>query len=288
MQKWKRNYILSVQTGDNTYVDIVPPLTITFQITRNTNASANTGRITIYNLSETTRLKIFKDQYDTKLYKGVELRAGYGDDKETLPLIFKGNIRRAYSERSGVDYHTVIDAYDGGFAFSMGKTDHNFAEGTPDYQILTTLVKDLPGTDLGAIGGFTGKLSRGNAISGPTVQQIQSLIDKEDSFFIDNEKAYVLKQNECINGNVNVVDSDVGLLGTPLKEGSYLTFKMIFEPRLQIGQRLTLNSSTESLFNGTYQVIGLTHTGTISDSVGGNCITTVSCFYGTKPLRVIK
>lgn len=288
MQKWKRNYILSVQTSDNTYVDVTMPLTMSFQITRNTNASANTGRITVYNLAETTRLKIFKDQYDTKLYKGVELRAGYGTDKETLPLIFKGNIRRAYSEREGVNYKTSIDAYDGGFAFSYGKTDHNFAAGTPDYQILSTLVKDLPGTDLGAIGGFTGSIPRGNVLSGQTVQQINSIIGKDDTFFIDNEKAYILKEGECINGNIKELDSDAGLLGSPLKEGSYLTFKMIFEPRLQIGQTITLNSVTERIFNGTYQVIGLTHTGTIGDAAGGQCVTTVSCFYGTKPLRVLQ
>lgn len=286
MQKWTRNYILSVQTGDKTYIDITPPLTLSFRISRNTNASANTARITVLNLSEDTRLKIYKDKYDTKIYKGIELRAGYGEDVRTLPLIFKGNIKQAYSHRNGVDYQTDIEAYDGGFAFLNGYTERTFAEGTSDFQILGALIKDLPAVNKGVIGSFPGSLPRGNSMSGSTTALINQVC--KDNFFVDNEKAYCLQENECFMGNVTEINSNTGLMGSPLREENLLTFTMMFEPRLQIGQYVHLTSTTEKLFNGDYKVIGVEHNGTISDAQSGTCTTKVSLFYGTEKLRIVR
>ena len=54
---------------------------------------------------------------------------------------------------------------------------------------------------------------------------------------------------------------------------------MIFEPRLQIGQFIDIQSKTETIYNGTYKVIGIEHSGTISDSQSGTCKTKVSLNY---------
>lgn len=285
MQKWQRNYILSIQVRDNSWIDITLPFTMSFRISRNTNASANTARITVLNLSSDTRLKIYKDKYTFGLYKGIELRAGYGDTKETLPLIFKGNIKQAYSQRNGVDYQTDIECYDGGFAFLNGYTSRSFASGTTDRQIISALIKDLPAVDLGRIGTFDGSLPRGNALEGSTTDLIKSIT--KSNFFIDNEKAYCLQEEECYRGNVTEISSASGLMGSPLREETMLTFEMMFEPRLQIGQHVHLTSQTEKLFNGDYKVIGVEHNGTISDAQSGRCVTKVTLYYGIKKLKII-
>ena len=285
MQKWQRNYILSIQTSGSNWVDITLPFTMNFRISRNTNASANTARISILNLSKDTRLKIYKDKYTFDIYKGIELRAGYGDSKETLPIIFKGNIKQAYSQRNGVDYQTDIECYDGGFAFLNGYTSKSFASGTSDRQILYSLVKDLPAIDMGVIGNFEGSLPRGNAMEGATTDLIKSV--SKSNFFIDNEKAYCLQDEECYRGNITEISSASGLMGSPLREETMLTFEMMFEPRLQIGQHIHLTSQTESLFNGNYKVIGVEHNGTISDATSGRCVTKVTLYYGTKALKIL-
>lgn len=287
MEKWTRNYTLSVQVDENAldYVEVAFPLTISFRIVRNINADANSASFTIYNLAEDTRRKIFLDRYKTMYYKGIEFRAGYGETKETLPLIFKGNVQQAFSRRNGVDYLTEIDAFDGGFAFVNGNTNRNFAEGTPDKQIIETLIKDLPGVSKGAIGNFDYKLLKGNAFNGSTIDLINQVT--EQHFFIDLEKAYCLRDDEVLNGNLTVINSATGLLGSPLREESFLTFDMIFEPRLNIGQYVKLESETEKFFNGTYKVLGLEHTGTISGAQSGECKTKVSLWYIEKPPKII-
>lgn len=285
MQKWTRNYILSIQVKDSQWIDISMPFTMSFRVVRNTFATANTAKITILNLSEDTRRKIYKDRYKFDLYKGIELRAGYGVQKELLPLIFKGNIKQAYSKKDKVDYITEIEAYDGGFAFQNGRTIRSFAAGTPDKQILKSLIEDLPAVSVGKIGTFKGSLPRGNAMQGVTADLIKNV--SNSNFFIDNEKAYCMQEEECFRGNITEINSASGLLGSPQREETLLTFNMLFEPRLQVGQYVHLTSETEKLFNGSYKVIGLEHSGTISDATGGRCESKVSLFYGALPLRFI-
>lgn len=284
MIKWTRNYILSIQT-EGGWIDITMPYTLSFNISRNTMAQANTGRFTILNLAEDTRRRIYKDKFKTNVYKGIELRAGYGDSKETLPLIFKGNIKQAYSQRNGVNYETNIEAYDAGFAYVNANTSRSFAQGTTDKQIIETLIKDLPHISVGKIGSFTDKLPKGNTMQGPTIELLKNIT--KSNFFIDNEKAYCLKENECFNGNVHLITSDTGLLGSPLREETFLTFSIIFEPRLQIGQYVKLESQTEKLFNGEYKVLGVEHQGTISDAQSGRCQTKVSLYYGAGGLKIL-
>ena len=54
---------------------------------------------------------------------------------------------------------------------------------------------------------------------------------------------------------------------------------MIFEPRLQIGQFVEIESKTETIYNGTYKVVGIEHTGMISDAQSGQCKTKVRLNY---------
>lgn len=279
MRKFTRNYFLTVQVDPNAkeFVDITMPLTISFHIKRDVNSSANTADITVLNLGEDNRRKIFLDNYVTMYYKGVELRAGYGLEKETLPLIFKGNIQNAFSRRNGVDYETKINALDGGFAYVNARSSKQFASGITDKQALKSLTVDLPHIEMGKLGNFHLTAPRGNTVDGPTLDYLRYFSDNH--FFIDLEKAYFLLDNEGFEGNIKIIDADVGLLGSPLRQEAFLTFEMIFEPRLQIGQFIDLRSRTETIFNGTYKVIGIEHSGVISDAQSGQCKTKVSLNY---------
>ena len=280
-----RNYVLRVQTGDGTYIEIRPPLTLSFKVSRSTGADANTAKLTVYNLAERTRNRIYKDQHDIRNYKGVELHAGYGTQGKTLPLIFKGNIKRAYSHRQGTEYLTEIECYDGGFAILNGSTSRTYAGGTSDRQIITDLFKDLPGITSGAVGKFSGTLPRGNAMSGSPAELLKSATG--GGFFIDCEKAYALKENECVSGPLTEISARTGLLGTPMREETKLTVDMIFEPRLRLGQKVRLSSLTERIYNGDYKVLGVEHSGTISEAVSGECKTRATLYFGTAALEMV-
>lgn len=285
MRKWTRNYFLTVQVDaeGKDYIDITMPLTLSFHIQRNINATANTANITVLNLNKDTRSKVFLDNYKTMYYKGIELRAGYGDKKETLPLIFKGNIQTAFSKRNGVDYETTIQALDGGFAYINSSSSRQFPEGTTDRQALIALASDLEEhIGLGKIGNFNLPITRGNTIDGNTLDYFSTYSDNH--FFIDLEKINCLLDDEGFEGSIKVIDASCGLLGSPLRQESFLTFEMIFEPRLQIGQFVELQSVTEEGYNGVYKVLGIEHSGIISNAQSGQCKTKVSLSYiGTLP-----
>lgn len=282
MEKFGRTYQLIADAASGQRVEVKLPFTLEFDVIRNTLSSANTSSIRVINLGEQTRKLLYKDKFAYNIYRSVELKAGYGD---TMPTIFKGNVQRCWSVRRGVDFITELESFDGGFALVNGQTATSYPKGTAQNSILDAIIKTMPQVSRGAIGDFPGKTVRGNTFSGNTVELLKDLTN--GNVFIDLERVYCLGDAECIQGSVQVITSESGLLGTPVREETILTFDMIFEPRLLIGQLVELRSQTAKNFNGLYKVISLHHKGTISNSTAGTAITSVGLWFGPQQLKVV-
>lgn len=261
---------------------IEPPFTIEFDITRNILSSANVCSIRIFNLKPENRNAIRKDVMDYANFKSVQLQAGYGTN---LPIIFNGNITQCWSVREGNNFITSIECFDGGFAFENAQTNLVIPKGTTTEGMLTNLIETMPNVSVGAIGSFPGSLSRAVALTGSTTDLLREL--SGGAFFIDNGKAHVLGNSECIDGEMILINSQAGLLGTPVLERTALNFDMIFEPRLTVCQRVQLQSATGANFNGFYKVISLKHRGMISPAVCGDAITSVGLWYGVSALTTV-
>lgn len=274
MDKFGRNYQLAIGTGNGEILTIQPPFTIELDITRNTLTSANVCQIRIYNLSKINRNKIRFNISNYGTYRPIILRAGYGT---TLPEIFSGNISQAWSVREGVNFITQIECYDGGFAFANGVTESQFPAGTPQVAVIRSIMDDLPQVTVGAVGNYPGVLTRGNTYTGNTADILRQLTG--GGFFVDKQKAYALRTNEYIPGQALVINAQSGLLGTPLLEDTIAHFEMLFEPSLNVGTQVIIESETDENFNGLYKVIGVKHRGMISEAVGGSVITTGQFFY---------
>ncbi len=283
MDKLGRNYILTVETPNNELLVIEPPFTVEFDITRNILTSANVCSIRIYNLSANNRNQIRFNIMDSGTYRSVQLQAGYGTN---LPVIFSGNITQAWSVREGVNFITSIESFDGGFAFANGQTNQLFPAGTAQETVISTLAGSLPGVTLGAVGNYPGSLTRGCSFSGNTANILRDITG--GGFFIDNGVAHALNDSECIDGEMLLITSASGLLGTPVREQTILTFDIIFEPRLVVGQQIQLDSSTGQNFNGFYKIISLKHRGMISEAVCGDAVTSVGMFYGTSAITTVQ
>lgn len=287
-KKFGRNYILQVETSAGTTITIKLPFTVEFDITRNVMTSANVASIRIYNLNANHRAQIRKNITDYQDIRTIELKAGYGD---TLAILFSGNITQAWSVREGTNFITQIESFDGGFAFANSVSDITATSGTTQKSVIDTLFLDLKkaGVKPGVIGSFPGSLTRGNAYSGSTTQILQDL--SGGRFYIDNGKAYVLADNECLSGPVTLINAASGLLNTPLREQTIINFDMLFEPKLVIGQLVELDSSTtdDQNVNGKYKVISLKHRGMISAAVCGDAITSVGLLQpkGSQGLTVV-
>ena len=272
MIKFGRNYTLDIQTNDKNHIIIKPPFTLEFDIIRNVLSSANTCTFRIYNLSAEHRKLIQKNIIDYDNIRSIVFMAGYG---KNLSLAFTGDIQQAYSYRTGTEDITEINAFDGGFAFITSNTNRVFPAGTSELDMCKTMMKDLNGIKPGAVGqNFRGKLIRGTSKSGATSDILYE--HSGGCFFIDNGRAYMLADNECLAPNgITVINADSGLLETPQQEESILRFPMLFEPKLRIAQKITLQSQTESWLNGDYRVVSLSHKGIISEAVGGEAVTVV-------------
>ena len=92
----------------------------------------------------------------------------------------------------------------------------------------------------------------------------------------------IMKPNEVIEGFVPLINDASGLLATPQRKDATLSINMIFEPRLLIGQVIEIQSSIAPQFDGQYKIYGLKHSGTISDSIAGQCTTTVQMQVGSQ------
>lgn len=287
MDKFGRNYSLTVQAVSGDFLSIAPPLTIEFDINRNTLTSCNTASIRIYNLSEKHRNEIRKNANNYGDLRTVTLVAGYGKNMAT---IFYGNITNAWSVREGVNFITQIECLDGGYAFANGLFNGTFPAGTFQSDILETMMSQLPGVAAGSIGSYPGSISRGNPYSGSIPDLLNEITN--GGFFIDNGKANCLGTSECIAGEVPVINEKSGLLGTPVLEQTFLYFDMLFEPSLFVGQEVQLQSTTfkdvnGNNLNGFYKIISLKHRGMISEAVCGDAITSVGLFYGIGSLTQV-
>lgn len=282
--KFQRTYKLEVQGINDTHT-IEFPLTLDFDIQRNTLASLNTGKFTIYNLKESVRADIFHDRFDTLNIKQVKLAAGYISDP-ALPIIFQGQITNAYSYRSGTNWLTEIECFDG-----MGTLNSDISISVPAgwnfKSIIHTLSGAIQGASAGAIGEGVTPNSRGLSISGNPWEAIQKL-NPYGNNFIDKGLVNVISRNEYIDSNdgINVISSRGGMLGTPRRHNTIIEVPIIFEPRAVVGQIVFLDS-LERVNNGDYQIIGIHHKAIISGAVTGNAITDLSLSLGTRRLTPV-
>lgn len=272
MSKYDRNYFLEIETDvPGEFVEITRPISIDFDVIRNTFSQANTAMVRIYNLNPLTRSKLRKDKYSINKLKKIRLAIGYGDQ---LSSVLSGEVQVAYSERVGSDYITTIQSFDAGKAYATATINRQYSAGTRYDTIMNDLVSSLKnaGVEKGKIGAIEGETKRSASYSGSVIQIAENL--SGGNFFIDQGKAFVLALDEAYRSGVPVIRAGTGLLGTPVRDFQNVTINMLLEPGLSIGQLLQLESFSDPTFNSIYKVISLHHSGTISETTSGSVKTT--------------
>lgn len=276
--------------GNEEDITIQYPITLEFTISRNPFQKTNTSTFRLFNLSQDTRNALYKDQFSFYLLRKVTLEAGY---EEPLPVVFQGNIMSCSSWRpeGGVDYVTEIRAWDYAYAIANSITNRTVTGPVTKNQVVDGLMGDLVnyGVTRGIRSEFEGEHSRGRVICGPTWEALQT--ETGGFGYIDGGKVYALKDNDCFEGVIPEISSETGLLATPRRYDRGVTVEMLFEPRLEVGQRVTLKSraiiyqafQTETIA----KVMGISHAGIISDAVAGKCKTTAQLFLGLRELNVL-
>lgn len=265
------------------------PFTVEFDITRTIiGTSPNSASIQIYNLNRINRDQIEFNVWQQQIFQKILFKAGYGNSLATL---LSGNITQAWSVRQGTDFVTTVECFDGGWAYNNAFSTVEIGTGS-NKDVIKKLIDSLSPTIKSGVISDTvtpDSTSRGKSYNSYTAPLLNKLTNK--CFFIDNEVANVLAPNECLEGDLDVIDDSIGILDTPIRQNSFVYVDLLFEPRIKPGQKITLNSNLAPQFNGDYKVGSVKHRGTISEAVCGDARTSVSLYLGgvgVGELRVIK
>jgi hypothetical protein len=293
MDKLGRTYFFSVQIDSDYSVDspygnslsVLLPTTIEFDISRNfLGGGANHATFRIYNLAADSRNDVRFDIDNFGETRIVSLIAGYG---KSVYQIFTGTLMRAHSIREGVNFITTFECQDNNFIYTNAFFSGQFLAGTSMSSQFSNIIAQFPKDNngntlvsVGAIGSFPQTNPRPTTYNKPSVALLKEISDNK--FFIDNGKAHVLNNNEYIStGNKPLmITPQTGLLATPQLEDANLTIDVLFEPRLQVGNLIQIQSSTDTKFNNrTWRVNCVKHRGMISGAVCGEVVTTIQVTY---------
>jgi hypothetical protein len=329
--KFGRTYQLMVWGNDSTpavpdpiYIDF--PLTLEFNVTHHIFAEANVGNFSLYNLSASNRGKIFFNRFLKPQPYKITLNAGYvsnqslgfAGDVSTLPQIFNGYVNVAYTERSGPNLITRINAFDNGditngqpagripdpsgvgYTAPPGTSFEEMAQNIAGFLdptfhtvqfggVFVTAPPPLPPTFL----PNNGALPR--TFNGSAWDNLVQLADEAygAKVFIENGLVWILGQNDVIPavGTLPILNASSGLLDIPRYDGYNIQVRSIFEPSYKIGQQLILQSSSVNLgtpiaggWSADCKVIAYTHSGTISGVESGELTTDLTLLKVSTPL----
>ena len=286
--KWGRNYEIRIKTPDGDLITIKPPLTAIVEVDRNALATQNNCRVTLYNLKESTRNKIYRDPFDFNRYWQMIIVAGYGN---SLYEIFRGNIQAAYSMKQGTEWITEIEGYDAAYAIQNGFMSETVTAGTQKTDVLGRVIKSLPGLLTGIMGSpAAGETKRGQVLFGPSYEILRTQTDGQ--MFIDCETVNVMSDNEVIDGEVFVVGdpddpNNGGLFSTPRRRETFLDVESLFSPEIRVGYYTEIHSM-DKRYDGQYKTIGVRHSVRFSGADSGDARTMLSLSGGKVFNRLAK
>ncbi len=244
--RFKRDYELTIQVSGAQAVIVRPPLRISYTGNKSVVGGLNKFTIRIYNLKPSNRLALTKDAEQIKRIP-LSFRVGYED---TLQLLFKGTVHRGQNFREGADMVTELECLDGGFDFLNSFTAQTVKGGQ---RAVDAILGDMPNTGVGKI-TTRPVLIRPKVLVGASAKLIDQVVDEDESWYIDDEKLYIIKAGEVISSFIPVVRASTGLLNTPTREQSKITFDTLLNPTLKIAGLCRLISTSAPHLDGVYKI----------------------------------
>ncbi len=252
MIRFLRDYRLTIGVG-NQAVTVVPPINITFSATKSTDVALNKLILKVWNLRQASRLALVKDEDDDE-YIPLELSVGY---QGRIRLLFRGSVHKGEHQREGADFINTIECLDGG-----NDALNSFTSATVrgKDQAIRAALGDMPNTGEGAI-TQNPQLVRPKVLVGNSARLITDMLDDDETFFIDDEQLFVLRDNEVRSDLAPLVTARTGLLNTPQASKGEVTFQTIMNPTLKVAGLCKLESVTAPDLNGVYRIDQINYSG---------------------------
>lgn len=242
-EQFGRVCTLLVSNSAGQAVDL-SPLRIKFAVKRSDTMTPNVADIRVYNVD--LNLAQFIQNEFTK----VVLQAGYTGN---YGGIFKGNIKQVILGReSATDTFIDIIAGDGDQAYNFAIVNTTLAKGSTQSNQLSAAVDSMK--PHGVTMGYTGimptqQLPRGKVMYGNARKYIRNIADSSDfGWSIQDEEVNFIKQSTYLPGDVVVLTSKTGLIGTPQQTNEGVNCKCLLNPFIKMAGRIQIdNKSVEAL-----------------------------------------
>lgn len=300
MREYGRQYVLQIGEDDDAL--IFNNLRIAFSFSHTHDKTANTGTITIYNLSNDTVNQIVTGKADR--YHQVTLSVGYGNLGDVRTL-FTGQLTNAVPGKSDagaqaaqaaassvsavaskmasagaktstaeVDSTLVLTCDDGGVASREAVINTTFAAGSCH----SDLVKACASTMTGVLPGLVGVasdlvLARGRVCYGMTRHVLTQIAGHHNAdWSIQHGYLMIMACDYVRPGAAVVLNQQTGMIGAPKKSGDSVTVACLLRPEITIHSLVTIDSINDR-FNGDYKVVdikseGDTHTDLWKSTLG--------------------
>jgi hypothetical protein len=237
---------------------VQPLLRFDFDITKASESSPNTAKITLYNLSETNRKSIQKKQF-------VQLEAGYTN---ALELLYSGDITIAKSYREEVDWVTEIECGDGGVQYASSRINKSFGKGTSIKNVMKEAFKTL-GVDVGnvlnkidttTLRKNASQYTNGVVLSGKTSKIVDELMTAAGlQWSIQDGAGLALKPEETTEDPIIELNRSSGLIGSPeFGEDGIINVRSLLRGSIKPGRRIKISAGA---IDGFFKVQQVRHVG---------------------------
>lgn len=257
--RFERTFKLIIEV-DGKVIEILPPLKLVFNAYKSVFGGLNKMSMQIFNLKEDTRLRLVKDKEQVKIIK-YSFETGYvgmGENKGKTELIFRGTVQEGSNSREGPDIITTLETLDGGTDFLNSYTNMTVKPGAKPIEEIIN--KDMPNTEIGKI-DKKDNLTRPKVLVGNSVDLIEKSLNPGETWYIENEKFYIIKDEDTTSKFIPIVSAVTGLLSTPTRKDKVVTFSSLMNPSIKIGERIKLVSKTAPHLDGIYRVDTINYAG---------------------------
>lgn len=270
-----QSYADSIDLFDQAYTLQVETLQISqlhieFEVKRSLTAKvANSAEIKIYNLSQDTRKKLqgMRDVF-------VSLEAGYAQGQS---LIYRGDLREAWSLKDGNDWITVLSSADSAKKRKKKRINKSFSAGTSVGAIIVACAKALQvglgNSEKKAAGaklwdGQSASFTTGYVASGDAVSQLDRVCRSCGiEWSIQDGQLQLLDRGRALQEKGILLTAKSGLLDSPeLGKGNVVRCRAAMIPGLYPGRRVEVQSRH---VNGVYRIETTHHKGTYETSDWG-------------------
>jgi hypothetical protein len=241
-------------------------LHIRFKVTKTLTADANLCDISVYNLSAASRAEIPIADVP------VLLVAGY---KDSVEVLFSGNVRTVDHKRDGADWVTHMRAGDGEVCFEKAYSTKSFGPGTKTTDVLQYLAGQMGISVKDAVaklrqGGLPGVMQylQGYSVQGRTVRELDRVTKAAGvEWSIQDGSLQLLEPGKVTADSAVLLSAATGMIsspdhGKPHKKGQpvYLKVKSLLNGGLRPGRAVRLESAGHT---GNFRVEKVEHDGEV-------------------------